>query len=182
MIVGFQGEPGAFSEGAAYALLGDAIQTRGYATFDALLGAVSRGEIEQALLPRENTIAGVVAEADAALVRYPSLVETREITYSIEQCLIGAPGATVESVRTVFSHPVALAQCSKFFAAHPQLQQVAADDTAASVRRVVENGDVACAAIASATAAQIYGATIFARGVGDSPDNRTRFSLIERTR
>lgn len=180
MTVGFQGEAGAFSESAAQALLGEAIETRGYPTFDALLGALASGEIERALLPRENAIAGIIAEADAVLARYPSVVEMRDITHPIEQCLIALPGATIESLVRAYSHPVALAQCARFFAAHPFIEAIAADDTAASVRRIMETADPTSAAIASAAAAQRYSAVILARGIGDRADNSTRFTLLAR--
>jgi prephenate dehydratase len=178
MIVGFQGEPGAFSEGAARALLGDTIETRGYATFDSLLDSLASGEVAYALLPRENNVAGIVTQAQEALERHLGLIETRAITYPIEQCLIGLAGASLQSIVRVCSHPVALAQCTTFFAKHPHMRQIEADDTAASVRRVVEKADASCAAIASSHAADLYGAIVLARGIADRADNHTRFSLL----
>jgi len=86
-----------------------------------------------------------------------------EAIVAIKHCLIGCEGASLQTIRTVASHPVALAQCQRFFAAHPLIRPVAADDTAGSVRHVMETADPMLAAIASANAAQIYGGKILAR-------------------
>ena len=177
MIVGFQGEPGAFSEEAAFALLGP-VQTRGYRTFEVLVAAVDAGAVTYGLLPCENTITGPVARAYDVLVEHPRVAIVDETTHRIEQCLIGVVGATTEGLKRVASHPVALEQCQRFLEQHPNLSVDVADDTAGSIRAVGEAGDVACGAIGSALAAQRYNASVLKRGVQDDPDNLTRFFVI----
>jgi prephenate dehydratase len=95
--------------------------------------------------------------------------------------LIGCSGAKLDAVRVVESHPVALAQCEQFFAARPHVRRVAADDTAASVRRIVECGDEGRAAIAGRRAARLYGGVIVAEHLEDDPANYTRFVLLAQT-
>ena len=85
---------------------------------------------------------------------------------------------TLETIQTVESHPVALAQCERFFAAHPKLKGLAADDTAGSVRRAVESGDITRAAIGGKRAAEIYGGKILREHIEDHTENYTRFALL----
>ncbi|MET0753708.1 MAG: prephenate dehydratase domain-containing protein, partial [Pyrinomonadaceae bacterium] len=87
-------------------------------------------------------------------------------------------GASIESIETVESHPVALAQCERFFAAHPHIKRIAADDTAGSVRRMIETGDLSRAAIAGRRAANIYGGAILQEHLEDFSENYTRFVLL----
>jgi prephenate dehydratase len=101
-----------------------------------------------------------------------------EVVLRISQCLITCRGATLANVREVESHPVALAQCRRFFEEHPHLEAVESDDTAASVRRVVERGERRRAAIASERAARIYGGVVLRAHVEDSRENYTRFLLL----
>jgi len=96
----------------------------------------------------------------------------------IAQHLIGCQDAKFENVRVVRSHEVALAQCEKFFAAYPQIEQIIADDTAGSVRQVMADGDRTRAAIAGEHAAQIYGGKILRANVHDAIENYTRFVLL----
>lgn len=175
--VGFQGERGAFSEEAARALFGETA-VRGFRTFDLVIEAVRKGEVDVGLLPCENTIAGSVARAYDLLYAHPELSIVDETTHRIEQTLIGTPDACVDDVRAVASHPVALDQCRRFFAAHPSIEAVVVDDTAGAVREIIERGDPARAAIGPALAAQRYGGTILARTVADDDENFTRFFVV----
>lgn len=177
-MVGFQGEPGAFSEEAAIALLGE-VETRGYRTFDALVEAVVRGEIACGLLPCENTIAGSIARAYDLL--YANAVHVvDETTHRIEQALIGVAGAPLDAIETISSHPVALDQCRRFLAAHPHATPVAVEDTAGAVRAVAERADERHAAIGPPLAARRYGASVLLPSVADEPENFTRFFLVAR--
>jgi prephenate dehydratase len=101
-----------------------------------------------------------------------------EIILPISHFLIGCPGSSFEQIETVESHPVALAQCENFFAANPHIKRVAANDTAGSVRRVVEEKDRSKAAIASRYAAEIYNGVILKEHLEDHSENYTRFALL----
>src|SRR6266446_10980242 len=147
MRVAFQGEPGAFSEAAAIQLLGKRITTVPRATFDAAFRAVPEGAADAFLAPVENSLAGSVVRVYDLLLE-SDLAIVAETILPIEHHLIGCPGSTLAEVRSVASHPKALAQCERFFATHSHLKRVPAEDTAGSVREALARGDKGGAAIA----------------------------------
>lgn len=177
--VAFQGEHGAFSEEAALSLLGEACELIACPTFEALFASVDEGRAESVIVPLENSLMGSVHRCYDLLLE-SSLYIVAEIIRPISHCLIGCREASLESIKVVESHPAALAQCEQFFAAHPQLQRAATDDTAASVRRVIEAGDKTRAAIAGNRAAAIYGGHILQQHLEDHSENYTRFVLLSR--
>ena len=177
MRVAFQGEPGAFSEAAAIQLLGGAITTVPRATFEAAFSAIGEGAADALLAPVENSLAGsVVRVFDLLLESRLSIVA--ETILPIEMQLIASTGASLGDIRSVASHPMALAQCERFFAAHPQWKRVPAEDTAGSVREVLSCGDKSCAAIAGRRAAEHYHGVILAESIQDNAENFTRFVLL----
>jgi prephenate dehydratase len=175
--VAFQGEPGAFSEEAAVKLLGAEIETVPRATFEAMFAAIGDGAADLVLAPVENSLAGSVYRCYDLLLE-SKLNITAEVILPIAHNLIGPPGATIERVRFVQSHPVALAQCTRFFETHPQITRVAAEDTGGSVREIVRAADPQRAAIASRRAAEIYGGSILQSDLEDHRENYTRFVLL----
>jgi prephenate dehydratase len=175
--VAFQGEPGAFSEAAAVQLLGGAITTVPRMTFDAAFSAIAEGAADALLAPVENSLAGSVVRV------FDLLLESRlsiaaETILPIEMQLIAIPGTSLADVRFVASHPMALAQCERFFAAHPRWHRLPAEDTAGSVREMLARGDKSCAAIAGRRAAEHYHAVILAESIQDNSENFTRFVLL----
>jgi len=175
--VAFQGEPGAFGEAAAIQLLGDAITTVPRATFDAAFSAIAEGAADALLAPVENSLAGsVVRVFDLLLQSRLSIVA--ETILAIEMQLIAIPGASLADIRSVASHPMALAQCERFFAAHPEWARVPAEDTAGSVREMLARGEKSRAAIAGKRAAEHYQAAILASSIQDNSENFTRFVLL----
>jgi prephenate dehydratase len=175
--VAFQGERGAFSEEAAHKLLGTEIELVPRRTFAELYSSLDNGIADYLLAPVENTIAGVV-QPSVDLLESSSLTVIDEIQIKVEQHLIGCPGASLDAIETVQSHPVALAQCSRFFQTHPKLKSVVADDTAGSVAEVIRLGDPKLAAIAGQRAADLYGGSIICKSIQDQEDNYTRFLLL----
>jgi prephenate dehydratase len=173
----FQGERGAFSEAALIQLLGESITTVPRTTFDSAFHAIPEGSADALLAPVENTLAGSVVRVYDLLLE-SDLTMVAETILHIEHQLIGCPGATLADLRSVSSHPVALAQCEKFFLAHPHLKRVPTEDTAGSVREVVARGDKSFAGIAARRAAAIYGGAILAENIHDNPENFTRFVLL----
>ena len=179
--VAFQGERGAFSEEAAVKLLGEDIQVVPRPTFEALFSALDDGVADCILAPIENSLAGSVHRS------YDLLLESRlrimaEVVIPIAHNLIGPPGATLEGITSAESHPVALAQCERFFSAHPGLKRIATEDTAGSVREVVRAADPRRAAIAGRRAAEIYGGAILCEHLEDHQENYTRFLLLAPSR
>lgn len=175
--VAFQGERGAFSEEAAIRLLGSDIELVPRKTFAALYDSIDNGAADYVLAPVANSIAGVV-HASVDLLEQSSLVAIDKVVIRIEQHLIARPEATFANIETVQSHPVALAQCQRFFAEHPRLKPVSADDTAGSVAEVMQHDDPTRAAIAGSLAAELYGAVIIRKCIQDRPENFTRFVLL----
>ena len=175
--IAFQGERGAFSEEAALKLLGDEIELVPRKTFVDLYNSLDKHLADYLLAPIENSIAGIV-KPSVDLLRSSSLVIIDEIEIKIEQHLIGCTGANFETIETVQSHPVALAQCSRFFQTNPQLRSVIADDTAGSVAEVIRFNDPKRAAIAGQQAAELYGGSILRRNIQDQTENYTRFVLL----
>ena len=179
MLVAYQGEPGAFSDDAARRLVPNA-RTRGYRTFDDAAAALATGEVEAALLPVENSISGSVPRVYDLLWSDARLGIVDEIVYRVVQNLIGTPDSSLDRVREVRSHPVALEQCRRFLAAHPAMASVIVADTAGAVAEIARLGDPAFAAIASQAAASRYGAKLLAESIQDVDDNFTRFFLVQK--
>ncbi len=175
--VAFQGEPGAFSEAAVIQLLGDAIRTVPRGTFEAAFAAIAEGAADALLAPVENSLAGSVVHVFDLLME-SRLAIVAETILPIEMQLIAAPGASLSEIRSVASHPMALAQCERFFAAHPQWKRVPAEDTAGSVREALSSGDKSRAAIAGRRAAEHYHGVILAERIQDNAENFTRFVLL----
>src|ERR1700730_1142719 len=175
--VAFQGERGALSEESSVKLLGEEIELVPRPTFEALYSSIQDGLADLILAPIENSLAGSVHRSYDFLIASGLHIQA-EVVIPIVHNLIGTPGAKLDRITQVSSHPVALAQCERFFASHPSIKRVAADDTAGSVRDVMQAGDPARAAIASRRAASVYGATILKDHLEDHPENYTRFLLL----
>src|SRR5712692_1513445 len=175
--VAFQGEEGAFSEAAAVQLLGDKIVTVPRPTFDATFRAIADGAADALLVPVENSLAGSVVRVYDLLLE-SDLGIVAETILPIEHHLIGCPGATLDDIRSVASHPMALAQCEKFFLAHEHLKRVPAEDTAGSVRDVISRGEKSAAGIAGRQAAEHYHGAILAESIQYNAENFTRFVLL----
>ena len=175
--VAFQGEYGAFSEAAAIQLLGESVVTVPRATFDSAFKAIDEGAADALLAPVENSLAGSVVRVYDLLLE-SNLDIVAETILPIEHHVIGIAGATIEGLRSVASHPMALAQCEQFFLKHPNIKRVPAEDTAGSVRDAIARGDKSAAGIAGRRAAVRYGGEILAEAIQDNKENFTRFVLL----
>ena len=171
----YQGAPGAFSHEACLDLRpwDDAVA---YPTFEAALDALKSGEVGCALIPVENTTIGRVEPA-ASLVEAAGLHIVSEVWRPIRLALMAPPGASLRTVKTAESHPIALRQCPDSLAALG-LTPVEAFDTAGAAGAVAEAGDITRAAVAPARAAEVYDLSILRNDIQDSSDNRTRFVLL----
>jgi prephenate dehydratase len=178
--VAIQGELGAFSHAAALSALGQEVEIVPRPSFEALYEAAVTGAADRALVPIENSLAGSIHENYDRLLSSPLHI-VGETQLRVEQCLIARPGASLASIRRVASHPVALAQCRRFFAEHPGLEPVTAYDTAGAVQDLLRTGGpVTQAAIGSRLAAEIYGGQILMAEIEDDPQNFTRFLVLAR--
>ncbi len=149
-----------------------------------VLDAVAAGDVDAGFVPIENSIEGTVNFTQDALIFDYELLIQREVVLDIEHCLLAAPGATLTSIHTVLSIPVATAQCSAWLRnnmAHAEVH--AANSTADAARLAGErigNGDTTVAALAPANAAALYGLEVLARDIADHAGNQTRFVMVAR--
>lgn len=177
--VAFQGEHGAFGEDAVAALWAGATPVAQRSLTD-VLRAVTAGEADAGVLPVENTVAGGVVAAYDALAAAADVHVVAETILAIEQCLLALPGATLDDLSLVESHPVALMQCGEFLSRLPRLRQQAASNTATAAHDVAASGDRTRAAIAGKRAAVRYGLAVLVEHIEDRTDNQTRFLAVAR--
>lgn len=175
----FQGEPGAFSQEALEKLLGKNAEAIPCQRFEDVFLMLKEKRVSCAVIPIENTLAGSVHENYDHLLHFDFQI-CGETNVRINHNLIAAPGVRFRDLRQVYSHPVALNQCLKFFAGHPAIERVPFYDTAGSVKMIVQEQRSDAAAIASSVAAEIYGAHILRRSLEDDRRNFTRFFLLSR--
>ncbi len=177
-VVAFQGEPGAYTEDAAIRFFGPSTQSRPCETFEDVFEVVEAGEVPFGAVPIENSTEGSINRVYDLLLDSPLMV-CGEVELRISHCLIAGPEAGLDTIRRVLSHPQALTQCRNFLK-HLNCEQIAAYDTAGSVKMIKEQGLRDSAAIASARAAEIYGMKIIAREIEDNPNNFTRFFILSK--
>jgi prephenate dehydratase len=180
MKIAIQGEPGAFSHEAALKLVPGA-EIVPCALSAEVFAALDAGTVDAAAIPIENSLAGSVLEHFDLLLKHDVKV-VEETLVRIRHNLIAMPGVAMGEIERVYSHPVALAQCRSFLAAHPAMKAVAFYDTAGSVKQLMELRERNVAAIASEAAAANYGAEILERDIEDNAENYTRFFLVRRAR
>jgi prephenate dehydratase len=135
--------------------------------------------VDAAVLPIENSLHGSVAEHYDLLLSNPVRIMAESLLH-VRHNVVGQPGVHLSDLRTVMSHPVALSQCRRWLAAHPEIQAVNFYDTAGSVKHVMAEGLRDAAGIAPVLAAQQYGAEVLVPGIEDHPENYTRFHLLVR--
>jgi prephenate dehydratase len=177
--VAIQGEAGSFSHAAALEALGPDVRLVPCPTFEDLFRAVEATEASRGVVPIENSLAGSVYEAYDTLGAH-ALYIVGETQVRVRHCLVVRRGTALADVRRVASHPVALAQCRRFFADHPAVVPVPAYDTAGSVRDLLAGRLAAEGAIGSALAAELYGGAVLLEGLEDHPENYTRFLIVAR--
>ena len=178
MKIGFQGAVGAYSETAAQRAWPGS-ETVALDRFEDVFEAVASGRTSHGILPVENSIGGSIhRNYDLLLERDLPIVAETELP--VVHNLLALPGTTIESVRRVFSHPQALAQCELYLQTLPEVEIVATYDTAGSARLIKDGNLTDTAAIASLRAAEVFGLAVLQEGIQDYEDNITRFLLIGR--
>ena len=176
-VVAYQGEPGAYAHEACRKFLPD-FERINRPTFESVADAVLAGEAELGMLPIENNTAGAVP-GNRDLIALKGLHVREEVELPSHLHLMAVPGARLEEIETVVSHPIALAQC------HKVLERLSATpeeaiNTAVGARLLADSGDRRKAAVASEAAALANGLTILCRNVHDNPDNATTFCIVAR--
>lgn len=172
----FQGAEGAYSQAAMLKYFGEEIDSFHVDTFRDAMAAIDEGSAEFAVLPIENSTAGIVSEIYDLLVEFENYIVGEQII-KIEHCLLGVPGTREEEIKTVYSHPQSLMQSERFLRDR-DYHQVSMKNNAFAAKKVADEGDKTQAAIASEIAGQIYGLEVLRKGVNDCDTNSTRFIIV----
>lgn len=177
----YQGVPGAYSHEAMLNFFGSDVRNMNVDTFREAMEAVSDGVADYAVIPIDNSSAGMVNDTYDLLQEFNNYI-VGETYVKIRHCLLAKPGATLKDIKCVYSHPQGLAQCAAFLDRHKDWHQKAYLNTAMSAKKVAEDNDIHQAAIGSANCAGEYGLQILEDGINSSACNTTRFVIVSRKR
>lgn len=173
----YQGVEGAYSHEAAMKYFGQEADLFHVNTWEEAVKAVEGGTADYAVLPIENSSAGAVSDNYDLLIKYHNYI-VAEVMLPVSHALLGVPGSSVEQIRTVFSHPQALMQCSEYLNSHEGWKQISVENTAVAAKKILEEGDVTQAAVASEGAGKRYGLTALETEINYNRDNVTRFIVV----
>ena len=173
----FPGAEGAYTQEAMRQYFGKDVNNFHVETFRDAMIAIDEGSADYAVLPIENSTAGIVSEIYDMLVEFENYIVGEQII-KIEHCLMAAPGTEIEDIKTIYSHPQSLMQSAKYLQEHVSWKQISMNNNAFAAKKVAEDNDKTQAAIASAYAAEAYGLEILERGVNHSNSNSTRFIIV----
>ena len=173
----FQGVEGAYSQQAMMKYFGKECDSFHVETWKDAMEAIKNGDADFAVLPIENSTAGIVSENYDLLVEYDNYIVGDQVI-SINHALLGTQDAKVEDVTTVYSHPQALMQCSDFLYEHSAWEKISLKNTAVSAKKVMEDGDKTHVAIASTLTAELYGLKVLDEKISNTQNNVTRFIIV----
>lgn len=173
----FQGADGAYSQAAMVQYFGEQVSSFHVETFRDAMVAIDEGSADFAVLPIENSTAGVVSEIYDLLTEFENYIVGEQVI-KIEHCLMGVPGAELSDIQTVYSHPQSLMQSARFLLEYPAWKQISMKNNAFAAKKVQRDGDRSQAAIASEYAAKLYGLEVFKKGINQSSSNSTRFIIV----
>ena len=172
----FQGAEGAYSQAAMQQYFGDNVNSFHVDTFRDAMSAIDEGSADFAVLPIENSTAGIVSEIYDLLVEFENYIVGEQII-KIEHCLLGVPGTRMEDIKTVYSHPQSLMQSARYLSEY-DWKQISMPNNAFAAKKVADEQDKTQAAIASEYAGNVYGLEILEKGVNQSDTNSTRFIIV----
>lgn len=175
----YQGVEGAYSHGASLKYFGPGASLYHVATWDDAMKEVEEGRADYAVLPIENSSAGAVTDNYDLLMKYHNYI-VAETFLTVNHALLGLPDAQIEDIKTVFSHPQALMQCSEFLNANRQWKQISVENTAVAAKKVIEEGDTSQAAVASEIAGELYGLKVLSSSINHNKNNTTRFIILSK--
>ena len=173
----YQGEPGAYSEVASIRFFGDDVGAKGLEQFEDVFLALKNGEADYGVLPIENSSTGAIRQIFDLMTQYDCFV-VGETTVAVQHCLMALPGASLDTIRSVYSHEQGLFQCEQYLNRHPEWNQVPQADTAGSANMVAKSGDITKGAICSKRSAELYGLEILAENINSNDNNTTRFVVV----
>ncbi len=173
----YQGVEGAYSHEAALAYFGESADVRHVKTWEDAMEAVESGSADYAVIPIENSSAGAVRDNYDLMLRHDNVI-VAEICIPVDHMLLGLPGASLDDIRTVYSHPQALMQSSRYLNAHSQWRQISVENTAVAAKKIISDQDKTQAAVASRAAGRLYGLEALAEGINHNKQNATRFIIL----
>ncbi len=173
----FQGTEGAYSQLALKEYFGADKEGRHVDTWRDAMEAIQNNEADYAVLPIENSSAGIVSENYDLLMEYDNCIVGEQII-KIDHALLALPGTKINEIRDIYSHPQALMQCARYLEAHREWETHSYKNTAMAARKVKEDKRKEQAAIASGMTADIYGLTVLEESVQDNKNNFTRFLIV----
>ena len=173
----FQGVEGAYSQQAMMKYFGEQCESFHVETWKDAMEAIKKNEADFAVLPIENSSAGIVSENYDLLVEYDNYIVGEQIL-QIQHALIGLPDAQIADIKDVFSHPQALMQCGEYLYAHSEWDKISMKNTAMAAKKIKEDKNISQAAIASTLTAELYGLKILDANVSNSENNATRFIIV----
>ena len=180
MTVAIQGQIGSFHHTASELFFNKPIEILPCESFREVFQTLSNGDADTGLVAIENSLYGSIHETYDMLVRHDFSI-VGEITLPINQQLIVNPNTNLKDITEVYSHPAALDQCRNYLEANfPDVELIEHHDTAAAVNFIKHNQLITAAAIASFEAAKLHGMKVLAENIEDTPDNFTRFVVINR--
>jgi prephenate dehydratase len=180
--VAFHGELGAEAEDALQQLFGASAEALACSSYRAAAETVLRAEAEHLLVPLENTLTGGVGEVHDLIDAYPTLHATAETVVAVHHCLLGAPEATLDTIRSVLVHPETLPQCARFFGAHPRMETHPVFEATTAARDVAHLADPAYAVVTGRAAAARYPLAVVVADIDDRHDNQTRYLALSPAR
>ena len=175
----FQGVEGAYTQVAMKRFFGENIDSVHVETWRDAMEAIKSTEADYAVLPIENSSAGIISQNYDLLVEYDHSIVGEQII-KIDHCLLGTPEAELSDIKQVHSHPQALMQCSAFLETNREWNNIAEQNTAIAAKKIKEDGKVSEAAIASRLTADIYGLKILKENIQNNPNNSTRFLIVSK--
>jgi prephenate dehydratase len=179
MKVAIQGIPGSFHHQVALNYFGAETEIEGFRTFEEVAKAVQRGEVPYSVMAIENSIAGAILPNYDLIDRH-GLHIFEEYYLPISHNFMVLPGQKITDIKEVKSHPMALLQCKRFFEDYPDTKLIDDVDTATVAKRISDEKIKGLGAIASSTAAEIYGLEILAHDIQTIKNNFTRFILLQK--
>ena len=177
--IAIQGIKGSFHHAVAMDYFHDDVYLKECLSFDAVVEALLSGEVKQAIMALENSIAGSIIP-NYALIDHNNLSIVGEYNLTIHHTLMALSGQTIDDLQEVHSHPMALLQCKEFFRNYPHIKLIEASDTANVAKMIAEEQRQEIAAIAPKAAAQIYGLTVLAESIQTIKNNITRFVVVQK--
>ena len=172
----YQGAEGSYSQAAMRRFFGENVNAFHVETFRDAMSAIDEGSADFAVLPIENSTAGIVNEIYDLLVEFENYIVGEQVI-PIEHCLLALPGTKMEEIKRVYSHPQSLMQSARYLSEH-DWQQISMQNNAFAALKVAKDKDQTQAAIASEYAGQTYGLEILEKGINDSDSNSTRFIIV----